>query len=84
MLTNEEMNVAPATDGYRMMDKPSKVWLAVFLVCVLIIAMVPKEGNTFIRMIAFGVQMFLVGIIVGNKAHIWSRPKLARVRESKD
>ena len=84
MQTNEEINVSPGTDGYRMMDKASKVWLAVFFVCVLIIAIVPKEGNSFIRLVAFGIQMLLAGIVIGNQAHIWRRPKLAPVRETKD
>lgn len=82
MHTHEDYNVAPANDGYKLMKNVANYCMAVMFLSAVALGFIPKE-HVFIRMLAFGVQMLLLGVIVGNKAQIWSRPKLARVRETK-
>lgn len=81
MVAKEDMNVAPESDGYRLMKIPARWLMGTVLASVSVMCFAPKEYE-MLRMLAFGAQMLFVGIIVGHNAPMWSRPKLARVRDT--
>lgn len=83
MIAKDDINVAPESDGYRLMKTPARWLMGSVLLSGAVLCFAPKEYE-ILRMAAFGAQMLFVGIIVGHNAPMWSRPKLARVRDSKD